>query len=64
MSELKPCKYCGGEPELVRVGDNKEYLAYRCSKCGNFHARRSEARRTPFAAKRVWNKRAKEMGVE
>jgi uncharacterized Zn finger protein len=57
-SELKPCKYCGGEAELVRVGDNKEYLAYQCSKCGNFHARRNEARRTPFAARRVWNRRA------
>ena len=58
MSELKPCKYCGGGAELVRVGDNKEYLAYRCSNCGNFHARRSEARRTPSGARNVWNRRA------
>lgn len=57
---MKPCKYCGGKPELVRVGDYKDFFAYQCSLCGNFHAKRSEARRTPFGAKRVWNKRAKE----
>lgn len=56
--KLKPCKYCGGRAELVRVGDYKEYFAYRCAHCHQFHARHSEARRTPWGAKRIWNRRA------
>lgn len=57
QNDLKPCKYCGGKAELVRVGDWKEYFAYRCSKCQKYHARHSEARLTPQGAKRVWNGR-------
>ena len=58
--KLKPCKYCGGEPELVRVGDQKELFAFRCKRCGAYHADYSEARATPWGAKRVWNRRAEE----
>lgn len=56
--ELKPCKYCGGKAELVMVGDNKEFFAYRCSCCGEYHGRLGDARLTPWGAKRVWNRRA------
>lgn len=55
-NELKPCKYCGGTAELVRVGDFKDFFAYRCSCCHKYHAKASEARRTPWGAKRVWNR--------
>lgn len=58
MSELKPCKYCGGKPELVNVGDWKQYYAYRCSNCHQYHAKHSEAALTKWGAKRVWNKRS------
>ena len=56
--KLKPCKYCGGRAELVRVGENKEFFVYRCSRCFKYHARHGEARMTPWGAKRIWNRRA------
>ena len=57
QNDLKFCKYCGSKAKLVRVGDWKEFFAYRCSKCHKYHARHSEARLTPWGAKRVWNRR-------
>lgn len=56
--ELKPCKYCGGKPRLIPVGDFREYYAYRCSNCGEYHAQFGEARCTIRGAKKVWNRRA------
>lgn len=56
--ELKPCKYCGGKPQLIPVGDFREYYAYRCSNCGKYHAQFGEARCTIKGAKKVWNRRA------
>lgn len=57
-NELKPCKYCGGKPQLIPVGDFREYYAYRCSNCGEYHAQFGEARCTIRGAKKVWNRRA------
>ena len=55
MAKLKPCKYCGGKPELKRVGDFREWYTYRCNKCGCglpvLHVTS-----TKWGAKRIWNK--------
>ena len=57
QNNLQPCKHCGGKAKLVRVGDLKDYYAYRCANCGRFHARYNEARSTPYGARLVWNRR-------
>ena len=54
--KLKDCT-CGGKPELQQVGNNKEYLVYRCSKCHNTPAKLNEARVIVSGAARVWNRR-------
>lgn len=58
VNKLKPCKRCGGQAELVRVGDMKQYFVYRCSSCNEYHERFWEASLTPWGAKRIWNRRS------
>lgn len=56
MKELSPCPYCGGQPELVRVGDDKQYVIYRCSQCHKTPVKNGDARLTPCGARRMWNR--------
>lgn len=57
---LYNCVFCGGEPRLVRCGNQKEYLVYQCSKCYMSPVRLDEASLCEFSAKRLWNKRTAE----
>lgn len=59
-AELKLCPFCGGEPELRRVGDNKQYNVYFCSQCGQTPVRCGEATMTQRGARKMWNKRVSE----
>ena len=58
MIELEYCPYCGGEPQLTQVGDQKELFVYICSQCHKTPVRSCEGRLTPLGAKRIWNQRA------
>lgn len=33
MSELKPCPFCGGEPETFQDDEGRFYVACTCKKC-------------------------------
>lgn len=55
---LVPCPKCGGNPVPVRVGDNKQFFAMRCEKCGHFAAKHWEAGLTDEQAAEIWNRRA------
>lgn len=58
--ELSNCPFCGGKPELNRVGDNKQYLVYICSECHSTPVLNCQARCTESGARKIWNKRCKE----
>ena len=45
---------CKCKPKLIRVGDNKEYLVYICSKCYKTPVHNDEASLTPARAARTW----------
>lgn len=60
MIELKPCPFCGGKPDLCKVGDRKQYYAFVCSQCGRTTVRNSDARCTVWGARRIWNRRVGE----
>ena len=34
--ELLPCPFCGGEAEIVRLGDRRRSTQYNCTMCGCF----------------------------
>ena len=57
---LLPCATCKGKPKLFRVGDNKEYLVYICSKCYKTPVHIDEASLTAVHAARMWNTRTME----
>lgn len=57
MTELKPCLLCGREAKLITVGDNRDLFVYQCAECGYIKAKTSEARRTKWGARKVWNTR-------
>lgn len=48
------CCKCGGAPEIIRVGDQKEYFLVRCSKCYHSTNKYDEASLTESHALRVW----------
>ena len=62
--KFEPCPYCGGEPELIRVGYMRELFMYCCSQCGMSTANINEARATRWGARRIWNKRAREIKID
>ena len=51
---------CKCKPKLIRVGDNKEYLVYICSKCYKTPIHNDEASLTSVHAARMWNTRTVE----
>lgn len=54
------CRKCGSPPEVVHVGDDKQYRICRCSKCGWTPAKTNEAASTLREAIRIWNKGCRE----
>lgn len=50
------CRKCGSPPEIVHVGDNKQYRICKCSKCGWIPIKPNEACLTLRGAIRAWNK--------
>lgn len=54
--KLKPCPFCGKEPKIKNVGDNKQYIVYQCQNCTRTPLKLSDARTTIRGAKRAWNK--------
>lgn len=61
MTELLPCLLCGGEAKLIKVGDNRDLFVYQCAECGYIKAKTSEARRTKWGARKVWNKQRRDI---
>lgn len=57
--DLRNCPFCGEKPELSRVGDNKQFLVYRCLKCRRTPLVNGDARRTATSAREIWNWRCK-----
>lgn len=55
--ELKSCPFCGGNPKLIAVGDNKDYYVYSCTICGYKAASFNEAKLTKRGARKIWNRR-------
>lgn len=54
--KLKPCPFCGGEPEIVDLEDpDFQYYQIKCSKC----ACKTEARLGFHNALKIWNRRVK-----
>lgn len=56
MNAVKICRRCGGKPELIRVGDMKEFYVYRCKSCLSIPAKSYEGKITERAARRIWNR--------
>lgn len=54
--ELKYSKCCNSKATLKRVGDNKEYFVFFCSKCGKTFVSNDCARCFIRSAKKEWNK--------
>lgn len=59
MVVIKHCHKCGAVPELIRVGDLKEYFIVKCPECYHTEAKYDEASITERDAIRIWNKRSK-----
>lgn len=54
MSELKPCPFCGGKPELIRMGTNRVSMVIGCEDCGAT----VESGETVISKRSAWNIRA------
>lgn len=59
MRAIHHCIKCGSVPEIIRVGDNKEYFTVHCPKCYWNPAPSNEATLTITGAIRFWNKACK-----
>lgn len=54
----RACPFCGGTPRISRCGDQKEFWVVQCSECYETPVQLDEARVTPVAAVKIYNKRA------
>lgn len=54
----RPCPFCEGQPKISRCGDHRDLWYVRCSKCCETPVPLHEARVTPVAAVKIYNKRA------
>ena len=59
MVVINRCRKCGSVPELIKVGDYKEYFIVKCPKCHHTEANYDEASTTERGAIRIWNKRSR-----
>lgn len=57
---LPPCPFCGGEPQLTRCGDQKQFLVYICSVCKVTPVDSGEARITANGAAKIWEIRVRD----
>ena len=57
MAKLMLC-FCGGQTEIKAVGDNKQYFACICSKCGKTPLHIDEAQMTKTGAIKLWNRKS------
>ena len=57
---LRRCAFCYGLADIQRVGDEKQYLVYKCSNCRETPVRHHEARTSEREARKVWNTRTEE----
>ncbi len=57
---LRNCPFCGGEPKLIKCGNQREYMVYICSHCHESPVRLDEASVCEFGARRRWNQRTEE----
>lgn len=55
--KLKPCPFCGGQPELKTVGDYHSLYVYACQSCGKTPVLSYEAASTVKGATKTWNRR-------
>lgn len=53
---LKPCPFCGGEPEVEREGTHRQSHIIACTECGC----RVESGEVDWTAGNKWNERVKE----
>lgn len=53
---LETCAICGGEPRLIKCGNQKELLVYQCSKCYESFIKLDGASVCEFGARRAWNR--------
>lgn len=60
LEPLKNCAFCGGLPRLARCGDHKEFWIYQCTNCYETPVRCWEAKVSPDAARKLWQKRTEE----
>lgn len=57
--KLKLCPVCKKYPQIIKVGDWKQFFAVKCTNCGKVIANCWEAGRTKKEAAEIWNKRIK-----
>lgn len=56
IPKIKLCPVCKNNPEIIRVGDNKQFFTVKCVNCGKIVANCWEAGRTEKEAAEIWNK--------
>lgn len=58
--KLAKCPFCGEMPIIAHVGDNKQYIIYKCPNCRLSPLISGDARMYEWSAKMTWNQRCKQ----